>query len=149
MVLCIIFWHGLFSSAFQNLPFSSGYISFRLCFLVLHYCVVLQSFIINSCHISSLQRGYISLTSEIVSMKLGEHFRFSVAERFLRKRRHYFPEGLRRCRGKGFWAIGQCVKPPLPVSECWLRHCCLPFPLCPVNEPQSCTWLTAYQRTTE
>ena len=44
-MLCIVFWHGLFSSAFQNLPFSYGCKSFLLCFLVLHYCVVLQSLI--------------------------------------------------------------------------------------------------------
>lgn len=150
MVLCIIFWHGLFSSAFRNLPFSSGCNSFLFCFLVLYYCVVLQSFIKQLADFI-LQRGYISLTNEIVctcGMKLGDHFGFSVAERFLRKRRYYFPERPRRCRGKGFWATGQCVKPRLPVSGCWLRHCCLPFPLCPVDGPQSCPWLTTYQRGT-
>lgn len=78
-------------------------------------------------------------------MKSEEHLRFFVGDWFLQKRRYNFPEGLRRCLGKVFWAIGQCVKPPLSVSECWLRHCCSPFPLCPVDEPQSWTWLTAYQ----
>lgn len=97
------------------------------------------------------QRGYLSLISEVIcmcGMKSEEHFRFSVADWFLQKRRYNFPEGLKRWLGKGFWAIGQCVQPPLCVSECWLRHCCSPFPLCPVDEPQSWTWLTAYQWTT-
>lgn len=126
-MLCVILWHELSSSAFQNLPFSSRCNNFLLCFLVLHYCVFLQSFIKQLPHFIPAERLLFpdEWNSSYVWHEVGRALWILCAWEILEEKKVLLPRRAEKMPGERIFShwTGYQVTPP---SQ-WVVTACL-FP---------------------